>query len=78
MMTDPQLILWVVGGAFYILGCFIYIFRFPERRFPGKFDLFGSSHQIWHIFVLGGILSHHFAAINTYYDRLNHECPIRY
>jgi len=75
MIEDPQLKFWYIGGAVYISGCLIYIFRFPERIFPGKFDLIGSSHQIWHIFVLGGIIFHHFASLNTYFDRLNHECP---
>jgi adiponectin receptor len=26
--------------------------RWPERSFPGSFDIWGSSHQIFHIFVL--------------------------
>lgn len=39
MIDDPQLLLWVLGGATYISGCLIYIFRFPERKYPGRFDL---------------------------------------
>ena len=35
---------WIIGGATYIGGALIYVFRFPERFFPRKFDLFGSSH----------------------------------
>ena len=41
-----------------IIGILFYISRYPEKRFPGKCDLFGSSHQIFHIFVLlGGFLT---------------------
>lgn len=35
---------WALGGAVYIGGALIYVFRIPERWFPKKFDNFGSSH----------------------------------
>ncbi|KAK4174143.1 hemolysin-III related-domain-containing protein [Triangularia setosa] len=50
---------WVIlQGALYIFGAFLYAARFPERRFPGKFDIFGSSHQLFHICVLLAAASH--------------------
>lgn len=50
---------WVIfQGALYIFGAFLYAARFPERRFPGKFDIFGSSHQLFHLFVLLAAASH--------------------
>ncbi len=76
MIDDPQLFFWILGGAVYIAGCIIYICRFPERKFPGIFDYVGSSHNIWHIMVFIGITLHHYAAVDTYYDRLNHECYV--
>ena len=45
---------WLTGGFVYIGGALIYGFRLPERFFPFKFDLIGSSHQIFHMAVLGG------------------------
>jgi len=36
----------------YLVGTFVYISRFPESRFPGRFDLVGASHQVWHLLVL--------------------------
>lgn len=27
-------------------------FRIPERFAPGKFDIWGSSHQIFHVLIL--------------------------
>lgn len=33
-------------------------FRFPERVAPGKFDIWGSSHQIFHIAILCAIYTH--------------------
>lgn len=39
-------------------GTVIYAARVPERWFPGTFDLYGSSHQIMHVLVACGALSH--------------------
>jgi predicted membrane channel-forming protein YqfA (hemolysin III family) len=38
----------------YMVGFFFYATQFPEKRWPGRFDLLGSSHQIWHVFVFIG------------------------
>ena len=38
----------------YVFGAFIYASRIPERFWPGKFDYYFSSHQIWHVFVVTG------------------------
>ena len=32
--------------------------RVPERLFPGRCDLWGQSHQIFHILVVAGALAH--------------------
>lgn len=42
------------GGASYIFGALLYAARFPEKQWPGKFNLIGSSHNIFHCFVLLG------------------------
>ncbi|KAK5125781.1 hypothetical protein LTR85_012057 [Meristemomyces frigidus] len=44
---------WVVGqGVTYITGAAIYAARVPERWRPGEFDIWGSSHQIFHVLVV--------------------------
>jgi adiponectin receptor len=44
---------WIVAhGILYIFGAFLYAVRWPERSFPGTFDIWGSSHQLFHMFVL--------------------------
>mmetsp|Transcript_22448 Transcript_22448/g.24976 ORF Transcript_22448/g.24976 Transcript_22448/m.24976 type:complete len:92 (+) Transcript_22448:429-704(+) len=43
---------WALGGAVYIFGAFVYAIRFPEKWYPGRFDLCGHSHNLWHGFVL--------------------------
>ncbi|WVQ78671.1 hypothetical protein IAT38_000758 [Cryptococcus sp. DSM 104549] len=44
----------LAGGASYIVGALLYAARIPEKLSPGTFDYFGSSHQIFHCFVLAG------------------------
>lgn len=45
-------------GALYIVGAGLYAMRIPERYWPGKFDLFGSSHQIFHCCVVAAGIIH--------------------
>lgn len=33
--------------------------RFPERQYPGKFDIYGSSHQIFYILVVFAVVTQH-------------------
>ena len=39
-------------------GTAIYAARIPERWYPKAFDLYGASHQIMHVLVICGALSH--------------------
>ena len=50
---------WVVlQGVLYIVGAAIYAARFPERMRPGAFDIWASSHQIFHVLVVLAAASH--------------------
>jgi adiponectin receptor len=50
---------WVVSqGALYILGAAIYAARVPEKWSPGRFDIWGSSHQIFHVLVVMAAATH--------------------
>lgn len=57
---------WYYGGISYIIGALFYILRFPERKFQGKFDFIGSSHQIFHILVFFGATFHFFGSLDAY------------
>ncbi|KAL1311371.1 hypothetical protein AAFC00_001541 [Neodothiora populina] len=48
----------VTMGALYILGATIYAARIPEKYKPGAFDIWGSSHQIFHLLVLAAAATH--------------------
>lgn len=52
MMRQIGLGWLLLQGFLYILGAGIYAARVPERLRPGKFDLWGSSHQIFHVLVV--------------------------
>lgn len=48
----------VLQGFLYILGAGIYAARIPERLRPGKFDILGHSHQIFHVLVVLAACAH--------------------
>ncbi|VVT50932.1 uncharacterized protein SAPINGB_P002928 [Magnusiomyces paraingens] len=53
-----QLFYLLNEAFFYISGAAIYAARIPERWHPGKYDLFGHSHQIFHFFVVIAAVFH--------------------
>ncbi|KAG6523049.1 hypothetical protein ZIOFF_020208 [Zingiber officinale] len=52
------LALEVAMAVAYASGATVYVRRIPERWRPGEFDLVGHSHQIFHVLVLVGALTH--------------------
>ncbi|OBT86538.1 hypothetical protein VE02_04325 [Pseudogymnoascus sp. 03VT05] len=63
--------MWYVGGAV------IYMAKVPERFAPGKFDVWGSSHQIFHVCVLLGAASHLAGTIKGFdynHDPITRRC----
>ncbi|KAH3820040.1 adiponectin receptor protein-like [Dreissena polymorpha] len=54
----------------YIVGAIIYAVRIPERFFPGKFDIWFQSHQIFHMFVLAAAFVHYHGITEIAYQRL--------
>lgn len=51
---------------FYGLGTVIYVTKVPERWFPGHFDYWLHSHQLWHVMVLAAAVVHFFTCIGIY------------
>lgn len=50
-------------AACYLTGATIYANRVPEKWFPGKFDLFFHSHQIFHVFVVVAAYAHYLGVL---------------
>ncbi|KAK7283244.1 hypothetical protein RIF29_12640 [Crotalaria pallida] len=49
----------ILMGVLYGLGALIYATRIPERWMPGKFDIAGHSHQLFHVLVVAGAYTHY-------------------
>jgi adiponectin receptor len=60
--------------ACLIFGLTVYIFRFPECYFPGRFDFWMSSHQIWHMAGFMGIYIHYLNVHEVYEWREENMC----
>ena len=56
---DEMGLAWLLAsGGLYIAGALVYALRFPERKWPRTFDLVGSSHQVFHVAVVGAAYMH--------------------
>lgn len=64
----------VLMGILYGLGAFVYAARIPERWMPGKFDIAGHSHQLFHILVVAGAYTHYRAGLIYLEWRDQHGC----
>ncbi|KAJ3674049.1 hypothetical protein LUZ60_006041 [Juncus effusus] len=53
----------ILMGLLYGLGALVYATRIPERWMPGKFDIAGHSHQLFHILVVAGAYTHYHAGL---------------
>ena len=67
---------YLVGGIFYIGGAVLYVLRLPERLAPRRFDLVGSSHQLFHVGVVIGAFVHFMAGYELYQKRTEMVCPV--
>ncbi|KAG0248818.1 hypothetical protein BG011_009878 [Mortierella polycephala] len=66
------------SGLAYFLGVVVYGHRFPERQFPGLFDTWGHSHQVWHVAVVAGIYYHYQAMVHFFEARYTFGCLSEY
>jgi len=73
---DYALPYYLLMGFAYLGGLSIYLARCPERFKPGKFDICGHSHQLWHACVILGIVLTYLGAFENYYTRLDIPCMI--
>ncbi|KAF5677028.1 PHO87-like protein [Fusarium heterosporum] len=58
---------WVIlHGAMYIFGAVLYAVRWPERSAPGAYDIWGNSHQIFHVFVILAAVTHFYGMAKAF------------
>lgn len=65
---------FIKSGLAYLTGLVFYGHRFPERQFPGWFDRWGHSHQLWHVAVVAGIYYHYLAMAHFFEARYSFGC----
>lgn len=54
---------YICCGIAYLFGLYVYTVRCPERHKPGNYNICGHSHQIWHCFVVLGIIFTYIGAL---------------
>eukprot|EP00468_Gymnochlora_sp_CCMP2014_P004230 CAMPEP_0167748324 /NCGR_PEP_ID=MMETSP0110_2-20121227/4776_1 /TAXON_ID=629695 /ORGANISM="Gymnochlora sp., Strain CCMP2014" /LENGTH=93 /DNA_ID=CAMNT_0007633329 /DNA_START=658 /DNA_END=939 /DNA_ORIENTATION=+ len=58
----------------YGIGVIFFLSKYPEKAFPGYFDTFLTSHQIWHVAVAYACWAW-FETLTAIYDyRETHGC----
>ncbi|GAP86022.1 putative mPR-like GPCR protein [Rosellinia necatrix] len=79
-LNDRMGLNWVLfQGTLYIFGAFLYAVRWPERTSPGTFDIWGHSHQLFHILILLAAASHFKGmrkAFDYHHSTLGAQCPL--
>lgn len=65
---------WMVLFSIYVCGALFYITKFPESKFPGKFDIWLSSHQLWHTFVLLAAIYHYYTLKSLHAEKALMQC----
>ncbi|XP_055353398.1 adiponectin receptor protein-like [Paramacrobiotus metropolitanus] len=56
---EGSMIYLVLMGVLYVSGAVLYACRVPERWFPGRFDIWFQSHQIFHVLVVIAAFVHY-------------------
>lgn len=67
---------WLLSMALlYLVGALLYATRTPERFFPGKFDIWFQSHQLFHMCVVIAAFTHYYGISEMAMKRLTSSCP---
>lgn len=67
---------YLVAGFFYSSGAILYALKWPEKQFPGKFDNFGNSHNIFHVCCVIGAVMAWLASVRMFHERQLYACPV--
>lgn len=74
VISFPYVLGLLIMLALYGIGVFIYAFRIPEVFAPGRFDVYFSSHQIWHVCVMAAAITHFYNCAQMYLNRSTIVC----
>ncbi|KAI1082455.1 mPR-like GPCR protein [Whalleya microplaca] len=75
MMRQSGLPYYLAEGGLFLLGAVVYATRFPESMSPGTFDIYGSSHQIFHVLVVLATVVHLIGVLDAFdYNYHHRQC----
>ncbi|EJT82538.1 hypothetical protein GGTG_02511 [Gaeumannomyces tritici R3-111a-1] len=64
-------------GLLVLLGAWHFDSRFPECWKPGRFDILGASHQIFHVLIVASSVVHLCGLVSALrYNHENARCPL--
>lgn len=66
MMTRSGMPYYFLEGIIYGAGAVVFVTRFPESIWPGNFDIWWSSHTLWHLLVVGGAATHMYGVFQAF------------
>ncbi|KAI8822169.1 hemolysin-III related-domain-containing protein [Fimicolochytrium jonesii] len=68
----------ISSGIIYFIGAVVYISRVPERWWPGRFDIWFHSHQIFHILVVAAAFVHYLGVVEQqkWWHEHNRQCAL--
>jgi adiponectin receptor len=66
---------YLLEGGILVLGAFFYGTRCPESIKPGKFDIWGCSHNIFHVLVVLATVLHLVGIWKAFAYNYTHQCP---
>jgi len=70
VMVPRIIVMYIICGAAF----FFYLTKMPERLMPGLVDIFGHSHQWWHVLIFIALLFWHQTGLKFALFRLKHGC----
>lgn len=70
VMVPRIVVMYIICGAAF----FFYLTKMPERLMPGLVDIFGHSHQWWHVLIFFALLFWHQTGLKFALFRLKHGC----
>ena len=75
MMKQSGMPYYLLEGFLLILGAVFYATRVPESLRPSKFDIWGCSHQIFHILVVAATSVHAVGLVRAFdYNYHERQC----
>ncbi|KAK2605611.1 hypothetical protein N8I77_008437 [Diaporthe amygdali] len=76
MMRQSGMPYYLAEGGLLCFGVSVYATRLPGSVWPGKFDIYGSSHQIFHLLVVLATVTQLVGLLAAFdYNYHNRACP---